>query len=984
MRVCFSYRAFLRDGFSKITDEALGRALHALCIKGLFHLSTFHTNTLIYFYSRLGHIDLACYLFDRMPDRNQASWNTIISGHIEAGQFTEAVAFFRQHRACSLYPNGFILASLVTGCDRSGCMLDEGTQLHSLAVKIGLTCDVYVGTSILHLYGTYRLVHLAVKFFDEMPHRNVVSWTSLMVGYMDYGEHGKVVELYRSMAREGVTCNENAFATIVSSCASLENDSMGLQVLGHIVKSGLESHTSVANSLISMFGSFGSIRKAHQIFNHVNDRDMISWNAIISAYASNGLLRESLDLFRKMRFFHENLNSTTLSTLLSASGSPDNLKWGKGIHNLVVRSGLSSNVCVSNTLLSMYSEAGIIEDAELAFIEMPEKDLISWNSMIACYVLEDRCLNALELFMEMLFMRREINYVTFTSALSACSSPKFLPQGKVVHTLVILAGLQDNLIINNALITMYGKLQLMSEARTVFQKAPKHDIVTWNALIGGHAENGQCEDAMKSFKLLREEGPPENYITITSILSACLTSNDLMTHGMPIHAHTVISGLESDNFVQNSLISMYVRCGDYSSGNQIFHAMDARDSITWNLIISASAHHGYSEEALKLFRAMIASGVEKLDNFSFSGGLAAVANSAALEEGREIHSLVIKLGLESDLYVINAMMDMYAKCGELDCMMSILPEPMERSRMSWNVMISAFARHGCFEEARKTFHKMVDLGMKPDHVTFVALLSACSHGGLVDEGMVYYNSMERDFNVSHGIEHCVCIVDLLGRSGRFLEAEAFIEKMPITANDHIWRSLLSACKVHGNLELGRRAAEQLFMLDPSDDSAYVLYSNICANSSRWEDMESVRRRMGLIRKKPACSWVKLKDSVSSFGMGDKSHPQTVQIHAKLEELRRMIKEAGYVPDTSFALQDTDDEQKEHNLWSHSERLALAFALMNVPEGLTIRIFKNLRVCGDCHSVYKFVSKIVDRRIILRDAYRFHHFEGGQCSCHDYW
>ncbi|KAK4759272.1 hypothetical protein SAY87_022403 [Trapa incisa] len=983
MMIC-SYRAFLRDGFSKIMDKVLGRALHALCIKGLFHLSTFHINTLIYFYSRIGRIDLARYLFDRMPDRNQASWNTVISGHVQAGQFTEAVSFFRQHRACSLNPNGFILASLVTGCDRSGCMLEEGTQLHGLAVKIGLTCDVYVGTSILHLYGAYGLISLARKFFDEMPHRNVVSWTSLMVGYMDYGEPWKVIELYRSMGREGKNCNENTFATVVSSCASLEKLSTGLQVLGHIMKLGLESHTSVGNSLISMFGSFGSIRQAWQIFDHVDERDMISWNAIIFAYSSKGHLKESLDLFHKMRFFHDDLNSTTLSTLLSASGSPDNLKWGKGIHSLVVKSGLSLNICVGNTLLNMYSEAGIIEDTELAFNEMPEKDSISWNSMIACYVLEDRSLNALELFIKMLSLRREINYVTFTSALSACSSPKFLIQGKIVHTLVILVGLQDNLIVNNALITMYGKLQLMSEAKKVFQKAPRHDIVTWNALIGGHAENSECEEAIKSFKLLREEGSLLNYITIMSILSSCMTSNDLMTRGMPIHALTVINGFEFNNYIQNSLISMYVRCGDYSLGNQIFQEMDAKDPIAWNSIISVSAHQGYSEEAIKLFRAMIISGVEKIDNFSFSGGFAAAANSSALEEGRQLHALVVKLGLDYDLYVINAMMDMYAKCGELYCMMSILPETIERSRMSWNVMISAFARHGCLEEARKTFHEMVELGIEPDHVTFVALLSACSHGGLVDEGLGYYNSMKRDFNVSPGIEHCVCIVDLLGRSGRFLEAETFIEKMPVTANDHIWRSLLSACKVHGNLKLGRRAAEQLFKLDPSDDSAYVLYSNICANSSRWEDMESVRWRMGSIKKKPACSWVNLKDSVNSFGMGDKSHPQAVQIYTKLEELRRMIKEAGYVPDTTFALQDTDDEQKEHNLWNHSERLALAFALINVPKGSTIRIFKNLRVCGDCHSVYKFVSKIVNRRIILRDAYRFHHFEGGLCSCHDYW
>ncbi|CAI0555514.1 unnamed protein product [Linum tenue] len=281
---------------------------------------------------------------------------------------------------------------------------------------------------------------------------------------------------------------------------------------------------------------------------------------------------------------------------------------------------------------------------------------------------------------------------------------------------------------------------------------------------------------------------------------------------------------------------------------------------------------------------------------------------------------------------------------------------------------------------------MQELGVKPDQVTFVSLLSACSHGGLVEEGLRYYYSMTKEFNIPPRIAHCVCMIDLLGRSGRLTEAETFIKEMPIPPSDFVWRSLLAACKVHGNPELGRKAAENLIALDPSDDSAYVLYSNVCSTSGRWGDAENVRSQMGSrkVQKQPACSWVKLKNQVSSFGVGDNSHPQSPEIYKKLDELKKRIIEAGYVPDTSYALQDTDEEQKEHNLWNHSERLALAFALINTPEGSTLKVFKNLRVCGDCHSVFKFVSGILGRKIILRDAFRFHHFAGGNCSCSDYW
>ncbi|CBI24193.3 unnamed protein product, partial [Vitis vinifera] len=762
-----------------------------------------------------GHMAHARYVFDEMRHRNEASWSTMLSGYVRVGLYEEAVGLFCQMWGLGVEPNGFMVASLITACSRSGYMADEGFQVHGFVVKTGILGDVYVGTALVHFYGSIGLVYNAQKLFEEMPDHNVVSWTSLMVGYSDSGNPGEVLNVYQRMRQEGVSGNQNTFATVTSSCGLLEDQVLGYQVLGHIIQYGFEDSVSVANSLISMFSSFSSVEEACYVFDHMNECDIISWNAMISAYAHHGLCRESLRCFHWMRHLHNETNSTTLSSLLSVCSSVDNLKWGRGIHGLVVKLGLDSNVCICNTLLTLYSEAGRSEDAELVFQAMTERDLISWNSMMACYVQDGKCLDGLKILAELLQMG-------------------------------------------------------------------KPDRVTWNALIGGHAENEEPNEAVKAYKLIREKGIPANYITMVS--------------------------------------------------------------------------------------------------------LAATANLAVLEEGQQLHGLVIKLGFESDLHVTNAAMDMYGKCGEMHDVLKMLPQPINRSRLSWNILISAFARHGCFQKARETFHEMLKLGPKPDHVTFVSLLSACNHGGLVDEGLAYYDSMTREFGVFPGIEHCVCIIDLLGRSGRLSHAEGFIKEMPVPPNDLAWRSLLAACRIHGNLELARKTAEHLLELDPSDDSAYVLYSNVCATSGKWEDVENLRKEMGSnnIKKQPACSWVKLKDKVHSFGMGEKYHPQASRISAKLGELMKMTKEAGYVPDTSFALHDMDEEQKEYNLWNHSERLALAFGLINTPESSTLRIFKNLRVCGDCHSVYKFVSGIVGRKIVLRDPYRFHHFSGGKCSCGDYW
>ncbi|KAE8679213.1 Detected protein of confused Function [Hibiscus syriacus] len=379
-------------------------------------------------------------------------------------------------------------------------------------------------------------------------------------------------------------------------------------------------------------------------------------------------------------------------------------------------------------------------------------------------------------------------------------------------------------------------------------------------------------------------------------------------------------------------ITMYAKSGMMVEAKKVCQMMPSeiklldKNTISWNAIIAANAHHGLEEEVLKCIAKMRNAGID-LDQFSFSEGLAAVAKLAALEEGQQLHCLAVKLGFDWILL----------------------------SRLSWNILISAFARHGYFQKARETFNEMLEMGVKPDHVTFVSLLSACSHEGLVDEG-------------------------------RLIEAKTFISEMPVPPDALVCRTLLASCKTHGNLELGRKAAEHLIKLDPSDDSAYVLYSNVCATTGKWGAVEDVRRQMGSynIKKKPAFSWVKLKNEVVWFRMGDQTHPQTNEIYAKLGELKKLIKEAGYVPDTSYALQDTDEEQREHNLWNHSEKLALAFGLTNIPSGSTIKVFRNLRVCGDCHSVYKFVNGIKRRKIVLRDPNRFHHFSDGQCSCRDYW
>ncbi|XP_051128463.1 pentatricopeptide repeat-containing protein At5g27110 [Andrographis paniculata] len=862
---CPEIAVFFQKGFSDITREIVGKAVHAACLKGSWiRSSIFHTNTLVNMYARFGNVRYARQVFDTMPERNESSWNNLVAGYVKAGLHLDAFRVFVSMQSSGFGLNGYNTPSLLTAVVRSGSMFFEGIQIHGLALKNGLMYDVFVGTSLLHFYGGYGHVFDAHMLFELLPERNVVSWTSLMVNYSDAGLFDVVVDLFRKMRSEGEVCNQNTLTTVISSCAALDDEFLVLQVLGDVIKSGLDTNVSVANSLISTFGSFGRVEIARDIFDRMNERDTISWNSMLAAFAHNGLFEDTLTCFHSMRLDHRQLDESTLSTLLSAyDDSDENSRSGGGIHSLVLKMGLESDICVSNTLLTMYFKTGRYKDAELLFYNLPKKDLISWNSMMAGYVSMGKSMDALSVFKQLIFIA---NFVSFASALSACANAEYLDEGKRVHLLVITSGLEDDLVVGNALVTMYWKCGATQEAKKVFLSMPVKELVTWNAMIGAYAENGDVDEATKAYKMMRETGIYPNYITLIHVLGSCCCPRNLARYGMPFHAHIVSTGFESEEYVTNSLISMYANCGDLDSSESIFLSLVDPTPATWNAMVAAKSQNGLWEESLKLLLDMQRAEVG-FDQFSLSAALSASANLTILEDGQHLHGLAIKLGFESYRFIANAVMDMYGKCGELDDLLKLLPGKKHRSKLAWNVLISAFARHGYFERAKVTFNEMVAHGAEPDHVTFVAILSACSHGGLVDDGLAYFSSMTSEFGVAAAVEHCVCIVDLLGRSGRLAEAEEFINKMPVLPNDFVWRTLLAACRMHGgHVELGKKAARRLLEANPSDDSAYVLYSNFCATSGRWHDVEGLRVRMesNNVRKKPACSWLSVRNKSSTL------------------------------------------------------------------------------------------------------------------------
>lgn len=437
--------------------------------------------------------------------------------------------------------------------------------------------------------------------------------------------------------------------------------------------------------------------------------------------------------------------------------------------------------------------------------------------------------------------------------------------------------------------------------------------------------------------------------------------------------------------MSSSLVDMYAKCGDVENAREVFDGMPERDLVCWTTMISGYAHNGYNTETLEFFDLMRVSDVRPC-RVSLLSGLLACGRLGAARKGEWFHNCAIRTGFEMDVLVATEIVDMYAKCGNLSEARLMFDRIAGKDVVCWTAMMTCYGCHGLWKEAISIFDQMVEAGVDPNHATFTGILSACSHSGLLEEGRKYFDSMEMKHGLEPKLNHYACMVDILARAGKLNEAQRLIEKMPMEPDSSILGSLLGACKIYSDLDLGERIADKIFELDAAHAGYYVLLSNIYAAKLRWKDVERVRKLMlgRKVIKEQGFSLIEFGNKVYRFGVDDRFHAESQEIYSYLQDLTTRIRQLGYVPQVEFVLHDVEEETKEAALFYHSERLAIAFGLMKLNPGNPIRITKNLRVCGDCHNAIKFMAKITNRLIIVRDANRFHHFENGACSCNDYW
>ncbi|CAI8587159.1 unnamed protein product [Vicia faba] len=981
---------------SSLTDA---NNLHLQIYKTGFTNDVFTCNTLINIYVRIGNLVSAQKLFDEMPQKNLVSWSCLISGYTQNGLPDEACYLFKGIISNGLLPNHYAIGSVLRACQQCGpTRLKLGMGIHAFICKSPHGLDMVLSNVLMSMYSSCSdYVGDARRVFDEIEFRSSVTWNSIISVYCRRGDAVNAFELFSGMQMEAVELNlkpnEYTLCSLVTAAGSLVDCGLVLleQMLTRIVKSGFLHDLYVGSALVNGFARYGLMGCAKMIFEQMYDRNAVTMNGLMVGLAKQHQGEEAAEVFKEMKDLVE-VNSESYVVLLSAFTEFSNVKEGKRkgqeVHAYLIRDGLvDSRILIGNALINMYAKCDAIDNACSIFKLMPSKDTVSWNSMISGLDHNERFQDAVTCFHTMRRNGMVPSNFSVISTLSSCSSLGCITLGRQIHGEAIKWGLDLDVSVSNALLTLYAETDSINECRKVFFLMPEYDQVSWNSFIGVLANyEASVLQAVKYFLEMMQAGWRLNRVTFINILAA-VSSLSVLGLGRQIHALILKYSVADDNAIENALLAFYGKCEQMEDCETVFSRMsERRDEVSWNSMISGYIHNGILHKAMDLVWFMMQRG-QKLDGFTFATVLSACASVATLERGMEVHACAVRACLEADVVVGSALVDMYAKCGKIDYASRFFELMPIRNIYSWNSMISGYARHGHGQKALKLFTRMKQHDQSPDHVTFVGVLSACSHVGLVDEGFKHFKTMGEVYGLTPRIEHFSCMVDLLGRAGDVNKIEDFIKKMPMDPNILIWRTVLGACsRVNGrNTVLGRRAAKMLIELEPQNAANYVLLSNMHAAGGKWEDVAEARlaMRKAAVKKEAGCSWVNMKDGVHLFVAGDQTHPEKEKIYEKLKELMNKMRDAGYVPETKYALYDLELENKEELLSYHSEKLAIAFVLTRKSE-MPIRIMKNLRVCGDCHTAFKYISKIVNRQIILRDSNRFHHFDGGICSCGDYW
>ncbi|XP_074268868.1 pentatricopeptide repeat-containing protein At3g09040, mitochondrial isoform X1 [Silene latifolia] len=898
------------------------RVIHGRSLRLGFPLDEELGNAVLDLYAKCGYSRYSVLVFQRLENRDVQSWNSFMSMHLRSGMLYEVGKLFRSMQISGIMPNPYSYAIVLAACAKlklyqfgkqvhcnvikTGCLfhsfcegsltdmyvkcdslidakrmfdqlespslvswtviiaayvqiglLDEAFEVFEKMRKFGCVPDQVAFMTMISAFMNDGRLNEARNLFSQMPCPNSLSWNVMISGHAKKGYEVEAIQLFLNMRKAGVPSTRSTLGSVISAIASLKVLDVGMSVHAQAIKQGLDRNVYVGSSLINMCAKCQKLDSARQVFDSIDERNIVLWNAMLGGYVQNGFAREVVELFIKMKDNGFHADEFTYTSILSACGGLERQDLGSQLHCVIIKTNFESNLFVANALVDMYAKSRSLVEARKLFDRINNRDNVSWNAIIVGYVQGEDENEAFGLFQRMMSHGTITDEVSLASILSACANLKDLDKGRQIHCLSVKRGLSTSLYVGSSLIDMYVKCGLIKVASEIFNRMSKLSVISLNALISGIAQDN-LEEALNLYKLLVNKGLTPSDITFANLLDACRGPFDLSL-GRQIHCHVMKQGiLYNDGILGVSLLCMYMNLLKTEDAGKLFWEYPKEKSVVlWTSMISGLNQNGSHEEALKFYHEMRLSDVMP-DQATFASILKACSVSTSLRDGTGIHSFVVLTGYNSDILVNCALIDMYAKCGDVKSSMQVFAELEHRHDViAWNSVIVGLAKNGYVDEVLKLFDEMLLSSINPDDVTFLGILGACSHGGKISEGRHFYNMMVKEFNILPRNDHCACLIDLYGRWGLLEEAQGFIENLGFEPDSKIWASFLGACRLHGDDERGRIAAERLIKLDPHNSSAYVLLSSIHASSGNWGEVGVLRKQMREkgVPKFPGSSWI---------------------------------------------------------------------------------------------------------------------------------
>ncbi|KAH7447447.1 hypothetical protein KP509_01G107500 [Ceratopteris richardii] len=773
-------------------------------------------------------------VFLKITKRTAYTWNAIISGHVSHNESEIALTLYSQMQISGVRPNEFIFSSVLKACTSLG-FLYQGQIVHDQMLRHGVKIDLASGNALLDMYTKLWGMPAAQKVFTGLSDKDVVSWTTMISGFVQHGLPITALNWYVNMQVMGFLPNRITFLCTIKACGAATLLQGGQIIHDHIVRNSFDATITMKNMLIDFYSKCNSLKEAQALFDALQMQDAVSWGALMSGYAQHGNEHLVFESFGKILNKGVQPNEYIFVCVLKVASKLAAWRQGQEIHALLLKEKLESDTEIGNALIDMYSKCGCLDEAYTVLIQLKSKDEISWGAIISGYTQQGGGARAIELFGRSQVEGFTPNTFILSCVLKACGISKDIIAGSLVHLMVISNSLEVDIAVGNALIDMYAKCGSILEAREVFDKLPFQDMIAWGAMIAGYVQNGFAALAIGLVEEMQQKGRPVNEIIISSIVKGC-GNMKAASEGRHFHDLIMRAGYDSNLVILNTLIAMYVQCQYLLEAQRMFDLLPTRDDVSWGTIVIGYAENSLHLQALSLFGRMIKEGF-KANRVVILGCLKACVNTGALKKARLLHNYMVQFAHDSDEVLSSTLIDTYAKCGSLQDSCTVFDGMNVQDGITWGIISAACAHHN---EWKLSMYYYKCLQQKSSEMTTVfgsSMLSAFSHVGYVREAQDLFHSFGDKNPLSHCSDHNNCMVYILGRTGLLAEAKFVLATMPILPDGIGHVSLLAACKTHGDMELGSICAGSVspalapLSSNGSSSSIFEAKLSACSNSS---------------------------------------------------------------------------------------------------------------------------------------------------------